>query len=236
MLYLIGLGLGNVKDLTLRGLEVARNCKCYAELYTSKTVRADEISAILGRHVTELKRSDLEEDVQRLIDEARMHDVAVFVPGDPLAATTHIDLVIEARQKGIPVEIVHNASIFSAVAETGLQLYKFGRTATVPFSAKLGSVTDALKMNRKAGLHTLLLLDLDASMGIYMSPGDALKILVKGKALKEKDLVIVAARFGTAPSIKYGEAKKLYDFKETPGIVVVPGKLHFREKDFLKLI
>ena len=35
MLYLIGLGLNDEKNLTLKGLEIATNCECYAELYTS---------------------------------------------------------------------------------------------------------------------------------------------------------------------------------------------------------
>lgn len=36
MLYIIGLGLGDEKDITLRGLEAVRSChKVYVEAYTS---------------------------------------------------------------------------------------------------------------------------------------------------------------------------------------------------------
>lgn len=36
MLYLIGLGLGDAKDITVRGLEVVRRCsRVYLEAYTS---------------------------------------------------------------------------------------------------------------------------------------------------------------------------------------------------------
>lgn len=36
MLYVIGLGLGNEKDITLRGLEAVKRCgKVYVEAYTS---------------------------------------------------------------------------------------------------------------------------------------------------------------------------------------------------------
>lgn len=36
MLYIIGLGLGDEKDITLRGLEAVRRCdKVYIEAYTS---------------------------------------------------------------------------------------------------------------------------------------------------------------------------------------------------------
>lgn len=36
MLYLIGLGLGDAKDITVKGLEVVRRCsRVYLEAYTS---------------------------------------------------------------------------------------------------------------------------------------------------------------------------------------------------------
>lgn len=49
-------------------------------------------------------------------------------------ATTHTDLELRARALGIPVRIVHNASIMNAVGVCGLQLYRFGEVA---FSANL---------------------------------------------------------------------------------------------------
>ena len=41
-------------------------------------------------------------------------------------ATTHTDLELRARQAGIPVRVIHNASIMNAVGVCGLQLYRFG--------------------------------------------------------------------------------------------------------------
>ena len=41
-------------------------------------------------------------------------------------ATTHTDLELRARRAGIPVRVVHNASIMNAVGVCGLQLYRFG--------------------------------------------------------------------------------------------------------------
>jgi len=41
-------------------------------------------------------------------------------------ATTHTDLQLRARQLGIPVRVVHNASVMNAVGTCGLQLYRFG--------------------------------------------------------------------------------------------------------------
>ena len=40
--------------------------------------------------------------------------------GDPFCATTHADIYLRAIKKGIIVEVIHNASIVSAVGCTGL--------------------------------------------------------------------------------------------------------------------
>ena len=50
----------------------------------------------------------------------------------PLAATTHFSLIAECKNKDIKTEIIHSSSIFSAVGETGLSLYKFGGTTSIP--------------------------------------------------------------------------------------------------------
>jgi diphthine synthase len=237
MLYLIGLGLGDERDISLKAVETAKKCDCYAELYTNKWFGTmDGLIKVLGRNVKLLKRQDLEDRLEQFIKECREKDVALFVPGDPLAATTHSTIVLEARKKKIPVKILHNASIFSAIGETGLHLYKFGRTATIPFSGKLQAVKDAVVSNKKAGLHTLLLLDLDAEVKLYMTAADALKILIKGKVLKPMDTAIAAAGLGTDNArVEWGTAKELL-LKDigTPAVLIVPGKLHFHEKEYLE--
>jgi len=237
MLYLIGLGLGDEKDISLRAVEMAKTCDCYAELYTNKWFGSIEgLGHILGKTVKLLKRQDLEDKLDVFLKEAKNHDVALFVPGDPLAATTHTAVILEARKKKIAVKIIHNASIFSAIAETGLHLYKFGRTSTIPFSGKLESAKESLTTNRKRGLHTLFLLDMDAEVKLYMTAADALKILIKSKMLKPMDTAIAAAGLGTENSqIAWGTAKELL-LKDigTPAVLIVPGKLHFHEKEFLE--
>jgi len=237
MLYLIGLGLGDEHDITLRAVETAKKCDCYAELYTNKWFGSIEgLHKVLGKDVKLLKRHDLEDKLDDFLKEAKNHDVALFVPGDPLAATTHSTIVLEARKKKIAVKLLHNASIFSAIGETGLHLYKFGRTATVPFSGKLQAVKEALASNKKAGLHTLLLLDLDAEVKLYMTVADALKILLKGKIIRQTDAVIAAAELGTEQTdIRWGTAKELLMASfGTPAVLIVPGKLHFHEKEYLE--
>lgn len=58
-----------------------------------------------------------------MLDEAHEKDVCLLVVGDPLGATTHAELILTARQAGLNVEIVHNASIVSAVGCCGLQVF-----------------------------------------------------------------------------------------------------------------
>ncbi|CAD7976988.1 unnamed protein product [Amoebophrya sp. A25] len=96
--------------------------------------------------------------------------VAFLVVGDPLCATTHTDLILRCREKKIPTEVVHNASIMNAVSSCGLQLYRFGEVCTslqqqvsLPFWTarwKPESFFDKIEDNRKRGCHTLCLLDI----------------------------------------------------------------------------
>lgn len=235
MLYLIGLGLGNEKSLTLEGLEAAKKCECYFESYTSKYESLEKLEKLVEKKIIVLKRSDVEEGSQKFLDAAKKKDIAVFVIGDPLAATTHIDLVIGAKKQNIPFKIIHNASIFSAVAECGLQLYKFGRAATVPYTKHVESVKDAIEGNRKLGLHTLLLLDLDADKGKYMTVKETVEILLEKNIISENEK-LVAAHIGNS-QIFYDIPDELVKKKiGTPSVLIVPGKLHFMEKEFLEMI
>jgi diphthine synthase len=237
MLYLIGLGLNDEKDITLKAVDIAKRCECYCELYTSVWRGSlENLKTLVGKDIHLLKRKDLEEGQELLLEKAKKNDIALFVPGDPLVATTHIDLVYEARRSRIPVEIIHNASIFSAVGEVGLQLYKFGKTATVPLNGRLENVKTTLKDNKKSGLHTLLLLDVDNETNLHMTVKDTLKMLLKAKLLKEFDDVVVFSKAGGDSEIFYRAAKEFLSRDvELPAVLIIPGKLHFREKDFLEL-
>lgn len=47
MLYLIGLGLSDVRDITVRGLEIVKRCeRVYLEAYTSILMAADQESLV----------------------------------------------------------------------------------------------------------------------------------------------------------------------------------------------
>lgn len=76
-------------------------------------------------------------------------------------ATTHTDLVVRAKNLGIDVKVVHNASIMNAVGICGLQLYRYGETVSIPFFTETwrpDSFYEKIQSNRMLGLHTLCLL------------------------------------------------------------------------------
>ena len=135
VLYFIGLGLGDEKDITVKGLEIVRMChKVYLESYTSiLAITKQSLEDFYGREVIEADRIFVESKCEEMLQLAINHNIAFLVVGDPLCATTHADLFLRAAEQNIKVEIIHNASIFTAVAVTGLQLYKFGETVSIPF-------------------------------------------------------------------------------------------------------
>ncbi|PIN68487.1 diphthine synthase, partial [Candidatus Woesearchaeota archaeon CG11_big_fil_rev_8_21_14_0_20_57_5] len=151
----------------------------------------------------------------------------------------HIELAMEARRQGIPCRIIHGASILTAVAETGLQAYKFGKVGSVVFPPRSNSTAyEVLEKNLSIGLHTLLLLDLDGDR--YMDAAEAVEALLQeeqqtGKGLLQKDTqVVVCAGLGTSDArIWVGHADSVQRSGPYPQCLVIPGNLHFAEKDAL---
>lgn len=131
-LYLIGLGLGDEKDITVRGLEVVRSCDyVFLEHYTAilGSVPLERLEEFYGRPIVLADREMVESQAEMILKNAKEQKVAFLVVGDPFAATTHHDLLLRAAEEGIHVETIHNASIMNAVAQCGLQLYQFGQTS-----------------------------------------------------------------------------------------------------------
>ncbi|XP_015871852.3 probable diphthine methyl ester synthase [Ziziphus jujuba] len=170
MLYVIGLGLGDERDITLRGLEAVRRCeKVYIEAYTSLLsfgLSSDGLSTLeklYGRPITLADREMVEEKADQILSDARGSEVAFLVVGDPFGATTHTDLVVRAKKLGIEVKVIHNASVMNAIGICGLQLYRYGETVSIPFFTSTwrpDSFYEKIQRNRNLGLHTLCLLDI----------------------------------------------------------------------------
>lgn len=166
MLFLIGLGLGDAKDITLNGLEIVKKVgKVYLENYTSiLSCGQQELEALYGRSIVVADREMIEQECKEILDAAETEEgAAVLVVGDPMNATTHTDLLLRAASRDIPYRIIHNASIVNAVACCGLQIYNFGETVSIPFWTETwqpDSFYDKILRNKTNGLHTLCLLDI----------------------------------------------------------------------------
>ncbi len=244
-LALIGLGLYSEKDLSLNGIEeLKKSDKVYMELYTGKWQGSMEnLKKLIGKEIVTLERKDLEENSRRIISESKKQNVSILVQGDPLIATMHSSLISEAKKLGIETKIVHNSSIVSAIAETGLHVYKIGQVVTIPFPEKTKgkkpkSTFNSIKENKKRDLHTLCLLDIVTEEGKYMTINEGVDILLSWKIISKTDKIVVFAKAGsTQPVILYKTAEEMIKkkIKDTPAVIIIPGKLHFTEKEYLEM-
>jgi diphthine synthase len=262
---MIGLGLNDEKDVTVKGLEIIRkSSKVYLENYTSilRCSKAD-LEKLYGREVVLADRDVVEKRADEILDPAVDSDVAFLVIGDPMSATTHTDLMLRAAQKGVKVEVVHNASVLTAVGVVGLELYKYGRTTSIVFHSPgmdVQSHYDAVKDNKSRGLHTLCLVDIKVKEPSadelrkeipggfekprFMTVNEAVQSLLDIEEKRKEGiftpdtLCVGCARLGGADmKIKAGKASELLseDFGEPLHCLVVPGKLHFVEEEALEL-
>ncbi len=240
MITFIGLGLWDEKDISVKGLDAIRKAdKVYAEFYTSKLIRADikSLEEFYGRKIDVLSRGDLEEGSGKLLREAREKNIVILIAGDPFVATTHNSILIEAKKMGVDFEIIHNASVISAIAGvTGLHAYKFGKIATVSYPYK-GIISkkplDTVKQNLSINAHTLLLLDLNPEP---MKINQAVEILEKIDDGTLDHFALGVARIGGDNYIKCDHFYELknHDFGEPlHSIVVLSKTLHITEYEFL---
>ncbi|KAF8957314.1 tetrapyrrole methylase [Flammula alnicola] len=165
MFYIIGLGLSDESDITLRGLQAIKSSRrVYLEAYTSiLMIDKERLEAFYEKPLIIADRDMVETQSDEILHNAANEDVSLLVVGDPFGATTHTDIILRARALKIPTRVIHNASIMNAMGACGLQLYNFGQTVSLVFFTdtwKPDSFYDRIKENVQLGMHTLLLLDI----------------------------------------------------------------------------
>ncbi len=232
--YLIGLGMKK-NSIGLDAKKVLDNCdEIYLEGYTVDfPYNVKELSEVLEVDVKILKRGAVEDE--HLLDDAKKKNVALLVYGDSLSATTHTQLILECKKRDVEYKIFHNASILIAIAETGLQLYKFGKIPSMPKWQKSYEPTSFLDYyleNQKINAHTLLLIDI----GLELQ--DALIQLKKACQEKEcqieKIIIIINAGLENQ-KIYYDSIKNLQSLNiQKPYCFILPGKMHFVEENALE--
>ncbi len=249
-LVFVGLGLFDEKSISIRGVEEMREANTvFAELYTSimPGLSIQRLEGIAGKEIKTVFRRTLEEENGKpILQEAKKGKVAFLVPGDPLIATTHVDLRIRAENQGIKTRVIHGASIVSAVVGlSGLQNYKYGRSVTIPFPQRGFFSETPYKVileNRAMGLHSLCYLDIKAEEQRYMTIKEGLRSLLDMEKKKNahlitlNTLVLGVARAGSDnPKVKAGYLGYVmnHDFGDPPHTLVFPAKLHFMEAEAL---
>ncbi len=186
MLYLVGIGLAD-GDISVAALETCRKSETYVDTYTSiiDVERIAYLSGLIGSEPKRLSRRDLEEGAAGLVGRAREHDIAVLVGGDPMVATTHKILFLEAKKRGVQIKVFHSASIISAViGESGLDFYRFGSLCTVArWSEHYRPVSfyETIEKNAANNLHSIVLLDYDTDANSSIGLGEALDIMEKAE-------------------------------------------------------
>lgn len=248
-LVFVGLGLWDEYDLTLRGLEEARNAdKIYAEFYTNIMGGLDleHLEELIGKNIVVLSRKDIEENPHKsILLEALENNIVFLCPGDPLISTTHVDLRLRALDMGLDTKIIHAPSILSAAPSIcGLANYKFGRSVSIPFpemSYYPESPYLVVRKNRFRGLHTLVFLDIKVDESRYMTVSEGIEFLIhfdkkKRRQILRDTILVGVARVGSPePVIHAGFVDDLisFDFGSPPHILIVTGKLHFKEAEAL---
>ncbi len=244
-LIFVGLGLSGTDGMTVKAMEALKTCdKIYAEFYTSFLIgtKVEDLEQVIGKKIKVLYRGQVEEG-EDIIEDAKTMRVGFITAGDTMAATTHVDLRIQAKDLGIPVRVFHGISIFSACpTSVGLQPYKFGRTVTLPFiedGYQPQSPYDHILENKQRGLHTMILLDIHAEEMRYMTAHQALEWLLEGERkwgkglINDDTLMVVASRVGSPDEkVTAGYVKDLMqkDLGEPLFTLILPGNLHFMEQ------
>ncbi len=243
MLYLIGTGLYYLTDMPIRAIDKLKKCR---EIYLERYTNLNDISQLkklegsIKKKITLVGREEVESDF--IISRAEKAAVALLVPGDPLSATTHVSLLCECKSRGIKFEVLHSSSIFSAIAETGFSLYKFGATCSIPIytaNFKPESFFSVIEENIKAGLHTLVLLEAKDEKN-FVSLKSSIETLKSIESKRKLDIInwgetICISRLGSEQrSISPADPFRGNDLP--PSCMIIPGKLNQVEVDNSKIL
>ncbi|HWQ67570.1 MAG TPA: diphthine synthase [Methanospirillum sp.] len=245
MLLFVGLGLYDLNDISLKGMQAIKDADViYLESYTSRLIGAthQQMEEQYGKPVHILKREDVEQYPDKILERAAVSSVVFLTGGDPMVSTTHADLRIRAADRNIATTIIHGSSISSAVSGlSGLQNYRFGKSCSVPYPAKNWfprAPYETIRDNLMRGLHTIVYLDIQENR--YMSINEAVDIL---ETLGEEEkgsipLYVGIARAGSdKPVVAAGHAEKMrtIDFGPPLHILIVPAVLHDIEEQYLRI-
>jgi diphthine synthase len=120
VLFIIGLGLGDERDISIKGFDAIKSSDIiYLENYTSILgVDKNKIEKFYQREVIVADREFCEGEIDLILEDIAKNpnkNFSFLVVGDPFCATTHTDLYLRAIKLNIKVNVIHNASIINAI-------------------------------------------------------------------------------------------------------------------------
>jgi len=238
MIGFISSGLNPPESLTIEETEFLEKCTTIVvDTYTSPNF----MKQYKDRNLVFVTREKME-NFEWILDQKG--NVGIVIPGESFSATTHFIIYREALKRGLGVRIFHNASVFpTAATAMGLHLYKVGPAISLPrFTENFKPLSPYEKIldNRRRGLHTILLLDTDPPLSL----GDALvelQFMENSAGMNlfrdESEIGVVSCLGMPEERIIFGTIKKIKEAKSpTPPItIIVPGELHFQEREAVEL-
>jgi len=240
-LNLIGIGLGTEKSVSLEGLELIKNSDLvFLENYTSKLqCSVADLEELYGKKIVLADRDLVEKQSDKeIISVAKEKSVSLLIIGDVFGATTHVDIMMRAKGAGVKVNIVHGASVLTAVGVIGLELYKYGKAVSIPFhNENVTTPVEGFKKNYSNDLHTLFLFDLDPKSDKFMDFKEAVEYLISNGVDSQLKGIVCAALGSADFFVKYDtlENLKKLDVDKYPQCLVIPAKkLHFVEEEMLE--
>ena len=243
MLVFAGLGL-NEKTITNEIIEEIKDAdKIYFERYTSPPMPYNEYK--FSFQYEQVGREFIENG-NKILEQSKDGKVILLTYGNPMIATTHMDLKMRATEAGIITKVLHNTSIITVLpGETGLHSYKFGRITTLMAETQIAplSVYEVIYKNLLSELHSTILMEYNLDTMKYLAPKDAIKQLLeiereqKKQVINESTIIIIASRIGmNKQEIFCDTVSKLLerDYDKPPYTIIIPGKLHFTEIESLQ--
>lgn len=245
MLYIVGLGLRGLSSLTMEGAEaITDSSTIFFETYTSVSPEGTikELEEKFSKKITPLRRSEIEEG-SIILQSAESGNAVLIVTGDPLSATTHNQIRIDALKAGIQVSTIENASIISVIpGRIGLFPYRMGPPVSLPFPQENflpRSVCDKILSNKSAGFHTIVLLDLKDGRTMY--PFEALDTLLKMEEKYGVGAINLKTEIFSVSKVSQNGEKLIFDtvqnvldlkLRESPAALVIPADLNHNEVEF----
>jgi 16S rRNA (cytidine1402-2'-O)-methyltransferase len=117
MLILVPTPLGNLRDITLRALDVLRSCDLIASEDTRTARRLLSAHAITGKTIIRHDRHSSSGAIDALLEKALSGCVAVTTDaGTPGISDPGHALILRAQEQGVPVEVLPGGTAFVCAA------------------------------------------------------------------------------------------------------------------------